>query len=138
MTTCFHRRAAILAIACVCSALSAAAQTPPRRSLYDRYTEPIQIYKSGLGTFTKPMSSKNTEAQAFFDQGFQMMYSFAKPEAVRSFRESWKRDPNCAICYWGEAWAWGSYLNAPMNAEESPYAYAAARKALMRNKYLGA
>ena len=41
-----------------------------------------------------------------------MMYSFAKPEAVRSFREAWKRDPDCAICYWGEAWAWGSYLNA--------------------------
>ena len=41
-----------------------------------------------------------------------MMYAFAKPEAVRSFREAWKRDPNCAICYWGEAWAWGSYLNA--------------------------
>ena len=43
-----------------------------------------------------------------------MMYAFAKPEAVRSFREAWKRDPDCAICYWGEAWAWGSYLNAPM------------------------
>ena len=59
-----------------------------------------------------------------------MMYSFAKPEAVRSFREAWKRDPECAICYWGEAWAWGSYLNAPMNAEEAPHAYAAAQKAL--------
>jgi tetratricopeptide (TPR) repeat protein len=51
-------------------------------------------------------------------------------EAVRSFRESWKRDPNCAICYWGEAWAWGSYLNAPMNAMEAPGAYAAIQKAL--------
>ena len=40
-----------------------------------------------------------------------MMYAFAKAEAVRSFREAWKRDPDCAICYWGEAWAWGSYLN---------------------------
>ncbi len=122
--------AAILAVAGICFAVSAAAQTPPRRSLYDRYTEPIQIFKSGLGTFTKPMSSKNKEAQAFFDQGFQMMYSFAKAEAVRSFRESWKRDGECAICYWGEAWGWGSYLNAPMNAEESPYAYAAAQKAV--------
>jgi tetratricopeptide (TPR) repeat protein len=59
-----------------------------------------------------------------------MMYAFAKPEAVRSFREAWKRDASCAICYWGEAWAWGSYLNAPMTADESPHAYAAARKAL--------
>ena len=76
------------------------------------------------------MSSTHREAQAFFDQGFQMMYSFAKPEAVRSFREAWKRDPECAICYWGEAWAWGSYLNGPMIAEQAPFAYAAAQKAL--------
>ena len=109
----------------------APAQTPPEpvKSVYDRYTETIQLYKAGLGTFTKPMSSTNKEAQVFFDQGFQMMYAFAKPEAVRSFRESWKRDPDCAICYWGEAWAWGSYLNAPMNEEESPNAYAAIQKA---------
>ena len=59
-----------------------------------------------------------------------MMYAFAKPEAIRSFREAWKRDPNCAICYWGEAWAWGSYLNAPMSADEAPHAYAATQKAL--------
>ena len=59
-----------------------------------------------------------------------MMYAFAKLDAVRSFREAWKRDPDCAICYWGEAWAWGSYLNGPMSAEQSPFAYAAAQKAL--------
>jgi tetratricopeptide (TPR) repeat protein len=130
MTTRPHHRAAVVAIGCACFALSAAAQTPPPRPLYDRYTDPIQIFKTGLGTFTKPISSTNTEAQAFFDQGFQMMYSFAKPEAVRSFREAWRRDPACAICYWGEAWAWGSYLNAPMSADEAPHAYAAVQQAL--------
>jgi tetratricopeptide (TPR) repeat protein len=98
--------------------------------VFERYTEPIQLYKTGLGTFTRPISSSNKESQAFFDQGFQMMYAFAKPEAVRSFRESWKRDPDCAICYWGEAWAWGSYLNGAMNAEEAPHAFAAIQKAL--------
>ena len=84
----------------------------------------------GLGPFHRKISSTNYEAQAFFDQGFQMMYSFAKLDAVRSFREAWKRDPSCAICYWGEAWAWGSYLNGPMIAEQAPFAYAAAQKAL--------
>ena len=73
-------------------ASAAGAQPPAQRSVFERYTEPIQIFKTGLGTFTKPISSTNKEAQAFFDQGFQMMYAFAKPEAVRSFRESWKRD----------------------------------------------
>ena len=108
---------------CCCSVLLSClwsfpeAQSPASQSFEQRYTAPIEIYKNGLGSFTKPISTKNKEAQAFFDQGFQMMYAFAKPEAVRSFRESWKRDATCAICYWGEAWAWGSYLNAPMTAE---------------------
>ena len=59
-----------------------------------------------------------------------MMYAFAKQDAARSFRESWKRDPECAICYWGEAWAWGSYLNGAMELFEAPHAYTAIRKAL--------
>jgi tetratricopeptide (TPR) repeat protein len=98
-------------------------------ALFERYTKPIELYKNGLGPFARKISTTNPEAQAFFNQGFQMMWSFAKPEAVRSFRESWKKDPNCAICYWGEAWAWGSYLNAPMSPEEAPYAYTAMQKA---------
>src|SRR4051794_14620000 len=122
--------AACLATAgCLAWPSSARAQTPPAPSFEDRYMEPIELFKTGLGTFARPISSTNKEAQAFFNQGFQMMWAFAKPEAVRSFRESWKRDPDCAICYWGEAWAWGSYLNAPMSQEESPYAYAAIQKA---------
>jgi tetratricopeptide (TPR) repeat protein len=95
-----------------------------------RTLDPIPIYTVGLGPFTRPISSKNAEAQAYFNQGFQMMYAFAKGEAIRSFREAWKRDPNCAICYWGEAWAWGSYLNGAMTAAESPMAYAALQKAI--------
>src|SRR5690242_9889441 len=127
-------RIALSLIATFClTAIVTTAEAQPNqapRTLFDRYTEPIGIYQNGLGTFTRPMSSKVKEAQAYFDQGFQMMYSFAKPEAVRSFREAWKRDPDCAICYWGEAWAWGSYLNAPMTAEEAPHAYEAIQKAI--------
>jgi tetratricopeptide (TPR) repeat protein len=122
--------AALIVVGSLWLALPVSAQSQQPRSVYDRYTEPIRIFTTGLGAFTRPTSSTSKEAQAFFDQGFQMMYAFAKPEAVRSFRESWKRDPDCAICYWGEAWAWGSYLNAPMSAEEAPHAYAAVTKAL--------
>jgi tetratricopeptide (TPR) repeat protein len=115
-----------------CCALTGAviAQSEQARPIPVRYREPIQLYSVGLGKFTRKISSANPEAQAFFNQGFQMMYSFAKPEAVRSFRAAWKADPECAICYWGEAWAWGSYLNAPMTAEESPFAYEAIHKAI--------
>jgi tetratricopeptide (TPR) repeat protein len=92
--------------------------------------DPIPIYSAGLGPYTKTISTANPEAQALFTQGMQLMYSFAKLDAVRSFRAAWQRDATCAICYWGEAWAWGSYLNGPMLAEHAPFAYAAAKKAL--------
>src|SRR4026209_914040 len=106
-----------------------AAQHEMTSPTQQRYEAPIKLYTVGLGSFARPISTSNPEAQEFFNQGVQMMYAFAKAEAVRSFREAWKRDPDCAICYWGEAWAWGSYLNAPTNAEEAPHAYAAAQKA---------
>lgn len=92
--------------------------------------EPIPLMTKALGSFARPISSRNAEAQAFFNQGFQMMFAFAKADAIRSFRAAWQRDPDCAICYWGEAWAWGSYLNEKMDAADAPFAYAASRKAL--------
>ena len=94
--------------------------------------DPIPIYTVGLGPFTKTITTRNPEAQALFTQGMQMMYSFAKLDAVRSFRAAWQRDPECAICYWGEAWAWGSYLNGPILAEHSPFAPAALPSAWSR------
>lgn len=123
------RRAAVAGF-CLLVVWSAAAQDRTSSPVYERNTAPIRLYQSGLGTYTRPISSSNTEAQAYFDQGLRLMYAFGKSEAVRSFREAWKRDPQCAICYWGEAWAWGSYLNGPMTAEEAPHAYAAIQKAL--------
>ena len=111
--------------------LSLAAQPPARDPGPPPFlAAPIPLSKAGLGTFTRKISSANAEAQAYFDQGFQLMYSFGKFEAIRSFREAWKRDPGCAICYWGEAWAWGSNLNQVIGPADSPFAYAAAQKAV--------
>lgn len=109
---------------------SAASQDPENLSLPESFDSEMPLYTSALGTFTRPISSNNTEAQQFFNQGFQLMYAFAKIDAARSFREAQKHDPDCAICYWGEAWSWGSYLNGPMRVDESPRAYAAIQKAL--------
>ena len=67
--------------------------------------------------------------QQYFDQGVQLKYAFAVNESSRSFREARKLDPECAICYWGEAWALGSYLNQPMSKAKAPLALEAARTA---------
>jgi tetratricopeptide (TPR) repeat protein len=95
-----------------------------------RFNRPMPLYPKALGTFERPISSPNREAQAYFNQGFQLMYAFDQEGAVRSFREAEKRDPECAICYWAEAWSWGSYLNGPMQPSNAPYAYAAIQKAV--------
>ena len=91
--------------------------------------EPMPLLTEALGDYSRPISSDVPEAQAYFDQGMQIMYAFGKADAIRSFREAWRRDPDCAICYWGEAWSWGSYLNAAMATDEGPHAYAAVQKA---------
>ena len=109
---------------------AAAAMQHEERAWPADFDEPIRLYTVGLGTFTRPISSTRAEAKAYFNQGFQLMYAFAKVEAGRSFREAQKRDPDCAICYWGEAWAWGSYVNGRMTAAQAPRAYAAIQKAL--------
>jgi tetratricopeptide (TPR) repeat protein len=100
------------------------------QGLPKNFNEPMPLFPKALGRFTRPVSSKNPEAQAYFDQGFQLMYAYGKQDASRSFREAEKRDPDCAICYWGEAWSWGSYLNGAMQPFEAPYAWAAEQKAL--------
>ena len=100
--------------------------------LPESFGEPMPLYETALGDHHHHISSENEKAQAWFDQGFRLMYAFGKDDAVRSFRESWKHDPDCAICYWGEAWAWGSYLNGPMRPFEAPHAYAAMQEAVAR------
>jgi tetratricopeptide (TPR) repeat protein len=113
------------------AAAAVAAAQHHENALPPDFDQPIGLYKSGLGTFTRPISSTNREAQAYFTQGFQLMYAFAKTEAGRSFRQAQKRDPNCAICYWGEAWAWGPYVNGRMTVEHAGRAHAAIRKAVV-------
>ena len=94
------------------------------------FDEPIPLFDVALGDFEYPISSDNEKAQAYFNQGFQMMYAFTKVDAARSFREAQKADPDCAVCYWGEAWAWGSYLNGAMTTAEAPRAYAKIQEAI--------
>ena len=100
--------------------------------LPESFGEPMPLFETALGDHHHPISTNNEKAQAYFDQGFRLMYAFGKEDAVRSFREAWKHDPDCAICYWGEAWAWGSYLNGPMRPFEAPFAYAAMQEAVAR------
>jgi tetratricopeptide (TPR) repeat protein len=94
------------------------------------FSEPMPLYEVGLGSFTRPITTTSGEAQAYFDQGIQFLYAFTPEDAARSFREASSRDSTCAMCWFGEAWAWGPYLNGPMGGDDAPRAHAAIQRAL--------
>lgn len=70
-------------------------------------------------------------AQAFFDQGLGQLWGFDYDEALKSFREARRLDPDCTMCNWGEALALGPYINSgPINAETIAEARALTARAL--------
>ena len=70
----------------------------------------VVLYK-GLGAWHHTISTKNPEAQKFFDQGLTLAYSFNRYEALRSFRKASELDPSAAMAYWGMTVAQGPYIN---------------------------
>lgn len=83
----------------------------------------------GLGSHTHPVTTTSEAAQRYFDQGLTLCFAFNHPEAIRSFEEATKLDPNCAMAYWGVAFALGTNINMPMVEDAEPKALAALRKA---------
>ena len=75
------------------------------------FQKPIDYIPSALGPYTWSISTDSDLAQRYFKQGLQMRYAFGVNDSARSFREARLADPDCAICYWGEAFALGSFLN---------------------------
>ena len=67
-----------------------------------------------LGEHSFEITTSVPEAQAFFDQGLRLTFAFNHAEAVRAYRQAQLLDPECAMCFWGEAFALGANINAPM------------------------
>ena len=86
----------------------------------------------GLGDHAHPISTRNPTTQKLFDQGVNLLFAFNHAEAIRSFREAARQDPDCAMCWWGVAFALGPNINLPM----PPDAVAPAWEALSRAKAL--
>jgi len=84
----------------------------------------------GLGNWRHPVSTKNAQAQAFFDQGLRLIYAFNHDEAARSFQHAAELDPKLAMAYWGVAEAVGPNYNDPASDERFAQAHTAIEKAL--------
>ncbi len=74
--------------------------------------EPLAIMIPGSGTYSYPISTNNSDAQAFFDQGLRMAWSFYFPESIASYQEAARLDPDHPMPYWGLAHAIGPNPNS--------------------------
>ena len=82
-----------------------------------------------LGTHHHAVTTSNEMAQKYFDQGLRLLYGFNHDEAERAFREAARLDPNCAMAWWGVAYALGPNYNLPMDAGRNGAALEAVQKA---------
>jgi tetratricopeptide (TPR) repeat protein len=85
---------------------------------------------TGLGDLHHPVSTKNPQAQQFFDQGLRFIYAFNHDEAARSFQHAADLDPRLAMAYWGVAEAVGPNYNDPADPDRYKQAHAAVQKAV--------
>jgi len=90
-----------------------------------------------LGQYSRPVTTKSADAQAWFDRGLNWCYGYNHDEAVRCFRKAAECDPSCAMTYWGVSYAAGPNYNKQWKAFDTidlkrslDTAHDAARRAL--------
>ena len=84
----------------------------------------------GMGPYRLNVSTDDARARQYFDQGLALCHGFNHDEAARSFTEAAAIDPQCAIAYWGQAYALGPNYNLWDEGEDySKRAHAALERA---------
>jgi tetratricopeptide (TPR) repeat protein len=112
----------VLAVALLPGTVSAASPQP---------SSAVPLFDN-LGAHHYAVTTGVPLAQRYFDQGLRLYYAFNHAEAIRAFEEASRLDPDCAMCYWGQALAHGPNINAPMEREAALAAYDAIQKAIAR------
>ena len=69
-----------------------------------------------LGDYSRPVSTSSPQAQLWFDRGLNWTYGYNHEEAVRCFRKAAVNDPDCAMAWWGIAYASGPNYNKQWKA----------------------
>jgi tetratricopeptide (TPR) repeat protein len=63
---------------------------------------PVPIRMEGIGNSHISITA-TPEAQAWFDQGLNLMHDFWDYESAKAFEQGVRVDPKCAMCWWGLA-----------------------------------
>src|ERR1041385_3546518 len=66
----------------------------------------------GVGSYSRKITTKSTEAQKYFDQGLGFLQGFNHRAAIRAFQQAAALDPDCAMAHWGVALACGPHINS--------------------------
>ncbi|PCJ36885.1 MAG: hypothetical protein COA75_06445 [Cellvibrionales bacterium] len=72
----------------------------------------LAVLVPGTGTYSRTISTDSKQAQAFFDQGLRLAWSFYFPEAIASYQEASRLDPKSPMPYFGLAHAAGPNPNS--------------------------
>ena len=105
-------------------------------SLLDVVTRAGAPLFDGMGDHSHPITSDVAYTQRYFDQGLTIDFAFNHAESARSFKAAQTLDPQCAMCFWGEALALGPNINVTSNGavimadRDRLAAHAAIQKAL--------
>ncbi len=96
-------------------------------------------YDYDLGTYSCPVTTSSADAQLWFDRGLVWTYGYNHGEAVACFQRAAEADPECAMAYWGVAYAAGPNYNLPWDRQDEAgqakalaASYDAAQEALSR------
>ena len=91
-----------------------------------------------LGDHNFKISTKSKKAQTLFDLGLNWCFAFNHDEGLACFKEALREDPECAMLYWGIAYAAGPFYNMPwcdFSEEEAIYCTAFCRQNLNQALY---
>lgn len=98
----------------------------PDRGVVSAPTIPL----ADLGGHHFAITAASPLAQRWFDQGLAWCYGFHHAEALRCFDAAIAADPDCAMAYWGKAYAAGPHINnMAMSPESAQQANADAQRA---------
>ena len=126
-------RTGIASITCFSVLLLGACQQAPKDlapMTVDGHVAPLL---ENLGSLHVEITTSESTAQRFFDQGMTLLYGFNHDEAIRSFQEVARIDPDCAMAHWGIALATGPNTNDPApGPEREQAAHEAVQEALKR------
>ena len=111
---------------CLVANIPTQVQSPEAMKAYEEAEPPLW---SDLGSLTYRVTTKDEKAQSYFDQGLRMANNFNHAEARRAFRKAQRLDPDCAMCFLGEALVLGPNINVPMDPAANAPAMAALKKA---------